>query len=159
VVDVRKRMVIVAAGVVVMIAVATLVARSQTPIEQHIDGYRAAFIRLRSPATLSQKVGDALRRLVGKEGSYGLHELQKHQNALVRLGYMEERTFAITNRPAAYVCSNAWDQVFFQGDRDMSDFTPMFHHEGTNRIRVLARTQDIPKWEAVIRKWDVPEIE
>ena len=36
---------------------------------------------------------------------------------------------------------------------------PLFYRPATNRIRVVARSIDIGKWEDIIRKLDVPEKE
>ena len=152
----RKWIVIALSAVFAIIGLAVFLKPGEPCMEDHIEGYRAAVRGLPSRPTLRQKVRGVWNAIWGKEATFDHLAFVTHQEALIRLGYLEERTFVVSNRPVSYVSSNVFQHVVSTQETNMLDFTPNFTHDGTNTIRILTRSEDIPKWEALIRKADVP---
>jgi hypothetical protein len=154
---VRKRIVI---GLLILSAIGTgvyLTAPSEPKkgsVEWHKQEYLAArngnsaMFRLRS--VWSRVTGDKFYTANYRYRSEGM---QSNRTALIRLGYLTERTFVISNRPTREVISNAWFNVSTNID---ADFIRVEARRGTNIIEVSTVSGDIPKWEEAIRKADVP---
>ena len=88
-----------------------------------------------------------------------LKRLDFHRNALLEAGYLVEREFVVSNRPARSICDDLYKvrNDVFNDTNDLAGI-PFFYWNGTtNRISVLARAIDVDYWEDVIRKADVRE--
>jgi hypothetical protein len=142
---VRTRIIVKAiVGVLFMSALAAgawRVARKETPLEYHRKEFLAA---------LHGRWQDQFRA-TGPEVSHQTRadRMRFHQLALVRLGYLQERIFVISNRPA--------DKVHLavgQLPQEHLSFSTV-QSRGTNRLVVIAVREDMPEWEKLVRLGDV----
>ena len=77
--------------------------------------------------------------------------LRFHQNALLKLGYLQQRVFIISNRPASKVQLKL---IGMPGD-NMQFVT--IEPRGTNRLVIIAVREDMPLWEDLVREGDVKQ--
>src|SRR5687768_11293606 len=112
----RKRIVIGLMGIVVCGGIAAMMvwSPSRNRVEFHIKQYKAAQLRMSDPLGLMDRVRYAMKELLGQPRGR-LEErkaMMEHERALVRLGYLEERKWIVSNRPAPdvlYILCRAWE--------------------------------------------------
>jgi hypothetical protein len=81
-----------------------------------------------------------------------------HWDALVKLGYLEERIFVLSNRsPYAVDESRLLRLELLRTPPNHDDRLTSFTDIGTNTITIVAPRDQIPLWEKLIREADVPE--
>ena len=81
-----------------------------------------------------------------------LERINVHLEALVKLGYLEERAFFVSNRPPADVVGTLLLTASIPNE--LSHFGGV-SNIGTNSITVIGRRENLPKWEKVIRQADI----
>ena len=151
----RKRIVIGAIAVVVMIGVAVWYSSHTKRRENSVDYHKAQYIAARDgKPTLMWSVwfkftGQTAPRRVSVE------KLRRHDEALLRLGYWREQTFTVSNKQAATVWgiaikhgANLWQPEL---TKEICVAAPI----GTNTIMVRAMPEHIPIWADLIREADV----
>jgi hypothetical protein len=83
----------------------------------------------------------------------------RHQNALIKLGYLEERPIVLHNRRVRDVLSNLVENLSTNGMEDLNAEFLDFQTTGSNVLRVITVKQDAGIWEQLIRKADAPDSE
>lgn len=146
----RKRLFIGAiAAVVIGVAAYVLSQQKEGTAEYHEKQYR----KIRQVS--------AVDRLVFTRGPQWLRQawinrrqrrLFYHHDALLRLGYFEQRVFSISNQPPLKIVRAVYSQAGFT----VEDFSRVTGTH-TNSITVLASSDEMAKWEELIPKADVPE--
>ena len=127
--------------------------------EDSIEYHKAEYLAARDGRPLVNEV----RSLWGKvTGRYVQHRIQglklrRHEQALIRFGYLRERTVIVSNKPAL----GAWEIAEKKGAHlrlpRLSKEIGVFAAIGTNTIVLRAVPDRIPIWERLIREADVPE--
>jgi hypothetical protein len=82
--------------------------------------------------------------------------MEIHHNALLKLGYLEERVFLLSNREPAVVS----EALLFSFGRVFTNETEPIDaiaESGTNSITIIAPRENMVAWEKLIREADVPE--
>lgn len=154
----RKHIVIALLGFGVLgSVVVTLVLRPwESPIDYHKREYVAAL-----QGTWTERAQNALSGFFGKRppapSDDRFERLQKHRQALIDLGFLEQQQFDLTNRKPMTVI----DQIL--GTNSVTD--PKLAHvrrefvliePSTMRIVLVARRDDMPAFAEAIRKADAP---
>jgi hypothetical protein len=163
---VRKRIVIGVIAVVLVGVIAYVIMQPRKgTAEYHKKEYRAARekmygVKWYSPVTrvLGKVVPVPQRR---KAMSYAeVADLQRRQDAardaLIKVGYLVEKKFTVTNHPASSLIE--WVLV---ASRDVIPQETRYYScvllVQSNVIVMAATAEDLPRWEELIRKADVPE--
>jgi hypothetical protein len=133
---------------------------------------KGLFGKLRRPfARAAARAGHP--NMVGERQRQRIHACEK---ALVELGYLEQRTFVLSNQPAAYVMaqpvrtrafkdatspgcisvSPTMSMIFdWEGHEVMLGIT--FRPEDTTRLVLVAPPRDFALWEELLRTVDAPK--
>jgi hypothetical protein len=160
---VRKRLIIAAIAVVVIgIGAYVLSQPRKGTVEWHKKQYLNAM-----KWSWSHRLMVTWDRIRGKGRSphrildaRALERRDEHRAALLRFGYLQERKFWLTNQSARQVAfsvsTKAAEKVLV--DERRSFLTLMIYGPGeTNLLTLIAVGEDVPIWEELIRKADVPE--
>jgi hypothetical protein len=153
----RKRITIALLAIVLAVAVGIIVTNPRKgSLAWHKKEYFACFPR--------QGVVDVLGQLVGKQplgGGWAAWTPQKeermkfHEKALIKMGYLEEWTFVLSNQPPTNVLNALSGAVGATGPRHV-----WFDPPGTNTIRFVTIKGDtgarVSQWEQALRQVDVP---
>ena len=78
-------------------------------------------------------------------------QLRFHQKALLKLGYLQQRVFMISNRAASKV------QLSLVGMPAENLQFATIEARGANRLVITAVKEDMPLWEDLVRDADVKE--
>jgi hypothetical protein len=155
----RKRIVIGLLAVVVIGVMAYFVSQPQ-PKRGSVEWHKREFVRARDGKPMMLRLRAAWDRFTSHGNKWRAADywrrsegMQSNRTALIRLGYLEERTFVVSNRPVNEVISNAWFNAATNID---VDFIRVNTRRGTNMIEVSTVRGDISKWEELIRNADVP---
>ena len=99
---------------------------------------------------------DELRDVWRKMWSQGMgrkarlrNEMHQHKEDLIRLGYLEERTFGVTNASLLDVMAAAQKTVLKKGTN--SEFFSAAT-VGTNAVRVVAAKGTMPTWDDITQE-------
>jgi hypothetical protein len=143
----RKRIVIGAIAVVVIGAGAYVFSQpKEGTVEWHKQACESEARRIFKP-TLFDRARRALD-LPPRPNRY-----REHRRALVNLGYLEERQFILTNKPAKVLPAlRQWATNDLRQDRLWS-----MDVISNNILTVRAERHSLPKWEEAVRRIDVPE--
>ncbi len=82
------------------------------------------------------------------EGSGVEQRLRRHENALVRLGYLERREFVVTNISGGHPV-NVVGQA---GSAAIGGIFRITRGSTTNTVIVSGVREDLPKWESLINE-------
>jgi hypothetical protein len=158
---VRRRSAIILEAVVIAGGFAALFypwneSRTEYHIRKYLDAEKEAHGQ-----TFTQRVGAMWRNWIGDSSQRWMDmsnpnnpyaRMDRHEQALIHLGYLEKREFYLTNiagRRVAYelqvVASKGLDDQMWRA----YSFEPE-----TNKIEVRARRVDMRKWEEMVRKVD-----
>ncbi len=158
----RKRIVIGLLAVVVIGVVAFVLTRPKRgTVEWHKREYVAAKSQLYSEGALIRRLKRFVADHLGLPRAYD--RMAEHEAALLRLGFLEERTVVVSNRAPSLLLLDAMDidrggslvDRFNNGER----FLDLNIVPGSNAIRVVTTRQDMRFWEEPIRNADVPKQE
>jgi hypothetical protein len=152
--SVRKRIFI---GLAVLAVVGVGGYVLSLPRKGTVEYHKREYFRVRD----GTKIGNTARWVFGKIGLRTSDDTERierangHYAALMRLGYLREQVFVVSNRPAEDAADALWftfskaftNEVWGMGQ--MSDV-------GTNTITVIAPTEEMAQWEQAIRLADVP---
>ena len=94
------------------------VQRRGNSIEYHIRAYREAERRLTAKETVIDELKDVWRKVrskgIGRQGRLRL-EMTEHKHELIRLGYLEDRTFDVTTGSVAELAAAVQRAVLKKG--------------------------------------------
>jgi hypothetical protein len=148
---VRRRIVI---GGVAIIAVIGVLAFSE-PRKGSTEWHKREYLRARAGRWTDDAVNFVRRALGMGIHSSELDERKRdiHRDALLKLGFLEERTFVVSNREADIVAREAtrahpgiWEKQLWT-----------VYLIDTNELMVVDVREEMPQWEELIHKADVPE--
>jgi hypothetical protein len=144
---VRKRIAIAVVAVLVIAVAAYVVSQ---PHKGTIDYHKREYLEALNDTTLRDRGRHFLGWVARKRPPSGRPEPSKrlltHERTLVALGYLERREFIISNRPAAYLIlahPNLPECVRIE-------------EPATNILAIVAPRDEMPIWEDIVRKADVP---
>jgi hypothetical protein len=145
----RRRLVIGAiAAVLIGVAAYGLSQPRKGTVEYHlrelrqIDGVIDAWIRRYG----SRAMDDMNRRRQ-------ITEWQFHSDALIKLGFLERRLFAVTNNPPDEIATSLWSACARHPDVSWEFGGP--EYDETGKVAVLAPPAEMSRWEKLIREADV----
>ncbi len=143
----RKRLVI---GVIAAVAVGVGANRLSQPRKGSVEWHKQA-CENEARRIFKPTLFDRVRRacdLPSRPNRY-----REHRQALVDLGYLEERQFVLTIEPAkALPALHRWATNELQQDRLWS-----MDVISNNILTIRAERHSLGKWENAVRKIDVPE--
>ena len=162
----RKRVVI---GVLAIIGIGVLVFVLSQPkpgtVEYHKREYRAAREEMFGRKWYSS-IARVVRKVISipqRQRSLSLSEAQALQqrqtaarDALIKLGYLVERRFTLSNQPAQSIIGPVLVSARDVIPQETRYYTCVLLAE-SNLIVLAAAPADVPKWEELIRKADGPE--
>lgn len=157
----RKRIGITLLGIVVIgVSAFVLVRPKPGTVEWHINKCRSAHQQMNAPARWRIYAHTAWNLVRMAEGdSFVMEQFEKrekHQRALVKLGYLEEREFVLSNRAIDDVIGEASRRL--GADPRWTRSRPEFFdiRRGTNMIIIVATHDDMHVVADAIRQADVP---
>jgi hypothetical protein len=154
----RKRVVIAVVLLVIGggIALLLLLQPPESPVEYHVREYQQAQRKIYGKRTFYETIRDETRMYFGHDTDAGslAMRMERHEKALLDMGYLEKREFRLTNAP-----------VLTLAVRDLSDLArkelPLDRlwtigkaPQGTNVLMIRAERHDMRKWEEMVRKVD-----
>jgi hypothetical protein len=159
---VRKR-VAIAVLLIAVIAIVTFVLTrpKEGSVEYHLRQYMTVQRQI-SQGTLTERSRNVVNRIFRRPGYVGLSvdhfaRLEEHRKALIDLGYLEQREFVLSHRPANYVMRE--HNILIAADPRWKDHGREFLQvsaQGTNVIVIVARREDMPVSVEAVRKADLP---
>ena len=126
-----------------------------------IDYHKKQYVKAQDAGRLERWVMSHTPDSVGRALIAARMKRQEfHRDALVELGYLEERRCFVTNRAAGYVASRIIEvgySSFIAGtNADVADFVAVSEVK-TNSFALVAPRTQMRMWEKWIRQHDVPE--
>ena len=124
----------------------------RSSVEYHIRAYREADRKLTGEETFVDELRDVWRKMwsqgMGRKARLR-NEMHQHKEDLIRLGYLEERTFGVTNASLLDVMAAAQRAVLKRGTN-----TEFFSAAtlGTNAVRVVAAKGTMPTWDDIAQE-------
>ena len=152
----RKRIIIGLLAVVVIGVVVFLISGPKRgTLEWHKREYLAELDRLYGRESLVKRFARVIHEWTGMGQRIGQTErgVVAQENALIKLGYLERREVILTNLPIG----NAFQAIGREAATGIPGLCRITAGEKTNVVVVTALREDMPKWEELIRKLDVPE--
>jgi hypothetical protein len=159
---VRKRIIIGLLAVVVSGVVAFFVSQPKKgSVEWHKREYLAAMNHW-----MGRSLGDRVKQLSAKVfgvpgpelGRGRWSKVEFHRKALIEVGYLEERTFRLSNavpKRVFAVVMKAAENVIPEERRGLVTIMSGGNRP-TSPVAIICPRQDTAKWEELIRKADVP---
>jgi type II secretory pathway component GspD/PulD (secretin) len=134
------------AGVAVAVAVLVLTGLGERGIEYH----KREYLKALRGTTMRDRAHNLFLWLAGKRPPSGWpqpsKQALKHENSLIALGYLERREFIVSNRPAAKMVL---------AHRNLPECFRI-EQPRANVLVIVAPKDEMPIWEEVVRKADVP---
>jgi hypothetical protein len=149
---VRKRLVIAVAGLLLLTVIFLFLMPRSNSIEYHVRAYREAERRLTAKETVMDEVKDVLRKIrskrIGRQGRLR-NEMREHKQELIRLGYLEDRTFEATNVTVAELAA-AVQKAFLKNGTNYEFFSAAT--VGTTAVYAISAKGMMPDWNQVTRE-------
>ena len=121
-------------------------------VEYHIRAYREADRKLSGEETFVDELRDVWRKMwsqrMGRKARLR-NEMHQHKEDLIRLGYLEERTFGVSNASLSDVMAAAQKAVLKKGTN--SEFFSAATL-GTSAVRVVAAKGMVPTWDEIAQE-------
>ena len=147
----RQRIAILAIAAVVIGSVAVVLFKTQ---ERSIEYHKRAYLDAQNGSGALNRIQRVLSRATGWslfKAQIPAEKIQSHENALIELGYLEERECYVSNRSPHAVVMPAYRAG--RGTLN-SDFVRL-GTRGTNIVTVVAPTHDASTWEQLVYEADV----
>lgn len=114
-------------------------------------GFDLGNTRRRTPTKLKQ-----LKFIFFKTTNYKESvAMQRHEDALIKLGYLERRQFWFTNRICVNTDTNLWAELRPKVDKTFdTNHWYTYYFPETNKFQVTATPADMPKWEKLVLDFD-----
>ena len=148
----RKRLVIAVAGLLLLTVIFLFLMPPSNSIEYHVRAYREAERRLTAKETVMDEVKDVLRKIrskrIGRQGRLR-NEMREHKQELIRLGYLEDRTFEATNVTVAELAA-AVQKAFLKNGTNYEFFSAAT--VGTTAVYAISAKGMMPDWNQVTRE-------
>jgi hypothetical protein len=147
---VRKRIAILIIAAVAIGSVAVLLFKTQ---ERSIDYHKRAYLNAQNGSGAVNRIRRAVSRATGWslfKGQIPAEKIRSHENALIELGYLEERECYVSNRsPHAIVMP-----AYRAGRGNLNADFVRLGTRGTNIVTVVAPASDAPEWEQLVYEAD-----
>ena len=156
----------VVAGVM-LVAVGVSAYLFSQPRKGTVDYHKLQYLRATSREPFRIHAKNLWERLRGSSAGHISFELvsyedqEKHQRKLIKLGYLIEREFVVSNRPAEWVADDVmkgWPVRERTGKRVDEDFSDV-SDRGTNVVVVICRAKDLLVFSNEVRQADIPPSE
>jgi hypothetical protein len=144
---VRKRVLIATGLLVVAAFIAAIVLE---PWESRVEHHKSALFSAGNPRWFD-RVQDAWNRKRGKPPAW-VQRTERHEDALIELGYFERRTFVLTNVTPGVAMKSIGTSA-----SKMITGPWRIRHGSTMSVVVSGAREDMAVWEHIIRTADVPE--
>lgn len=137
-------------------ALAVTAAALTGPPKGTVEWHKREYVRARNGSQVVGVFQEVRKTITGRSASQPLdiERIRTHLTALVKLGYLEERMFCVSNRPPEDVIDTLLHTLSIPNE--LSDFGGM-SDIGTNSITVIGLRENMFKWEKLIREADLPE--
>ena len=122
------------------------------PKNGSVEYHRRRYIDAYQGWVWDQELANRVRKIAGRPTRWqtATNRMNYHEQALIRLRYLDERTVIVSNVPPEKVRGAVYKA------RNQSELLRVEIRE-TNKVRIVATTQDLPRLEKVARMADVPE--
>jgi hypothetical protein len=129
-------------------------------IAYHIKGYKTAERRLYRTETFMDRAVMAWIQEVQREDPYASawNDLKYHQQELIRLRYLEERTFVFPNVALSNVGFAVQRAITKKGIKKWVIYSAGMDRERTNGVRVVTLKEHMPTPEEVLREVEAAKI-
>jgi hypothetical protein len=135
------------------------------PKQGSVEWHKREFLRAQDWGIVDEGIHRfGSQRWMSARRDWKINRMAHHQNALIKFGYLAERSVVLHNRTISDVLSNLtvvtvslFTNRMVQLDEEFLDLD--FQTPDTNVIRLIAIKRDIDTWEQLIRKADVPKPE
>ena len=147
----RKRIAILIIAAVAIGWVAVILFKTQ---ERSIEYHKRAYLDAQNGSGALNRIQRAASRVTGWslfKAQIPAEKIQSHENALIELGYLEERECYVSNRSPHAVVMPAYRA----GRGTLNTDFVRLGTRGTNIVTVVAPANDAPKWEQLIYETDV----
>jgi len=149
------------AGVIVALVIGVAVYLLSGSRKGSVEYHKARFVRVVDRPSNRWVARYAPRFLANAYFQRQDGEAQFHLQALLDLGYLEERVFSLSNHlsPGSRDLDGFRSRVYQLTDQ-MPSLTSDFDHiidVATNSVTVLGRREKMSEWAKVIREVDVPK--
>ena|SRR2546422_1336573 len=134
------------------VAIAFFAMRHESSIDYHRRKIREAQRWMDGTNVTAMDVAKHLWNRARGRGQWYYDEVREHVHALTKLGYLEERAFVVSNRPASKVAREVWLSNY-----QHFELLQVRRGPGTNTIRIVAPKGDMPALEKLVRGADAPE--
>jgi hypothetical protein len=125
--------------------------------ENSIEYHTASYLAERDGMPMVNRVRGLLRKITGRKmyRDISAKKMRAHRDALLRLGYWEEKVFVISNLDAVTVWGSSRNKA---AKTHLTNEIWELAVTGSNwtAITVHARPIDMPVWERLIRDADAP---
>ena len=153
----RKRIVIALIAVVAIGLGAYVTFLLSGPKRGSVEYHKREFLRARHWGMADEGMyrygpGEWMSARLDKKNN----RLARHQNALINLGYLEERTVVVRN-PFRDVLANMLKHLSTNSIEGVDEDFCNLQTKGTNVFRIVVVKGDASTWERLIREADVPE--
>jgi hypothetical protein len=149
-VKVRKR---VAIGLPVIVAMGVLAFLVSGPKRGTVEYHKRKYVAA-CDVKWKQR-WEAIRSSIMREDQRGVRfdvaGMKQHEGELLRLGYLAQREFAVSNRSIDAVMSHIAGWVVRSPNEQFYRYTT----PATNRVMIVAAKEDMPKIEELVRQGDV----
>jgi hypothetical protein len=136
-----------------VVAVGVLIVVRVRREERSIEWHKQQYVKAGTGRTWGDQIRELWGRVIGKPymGEGRLNRMGRHRRALIRLGYLEDRTFIVSNPSPFTGGANRPKRVrgpeYMYGDPTA---------QGIDRVRIIGVKEEMPQWEALVRKYDTP---
>jgi hypothetical protein len=137
---VRKRIVI---GLLVIAAVSVVLALASRPDESSIEYHSKGYFAAGQGRVWDQKLINKAKRMLGQRQRWrpDTNRMEYHKRALIRLGYLDERTVIVSNCPPHIV-----QRAVYRAAWNSSGWVNVEVRE-TNKIKIVAMKAELPELE------------
>jgi hypothetical protein len=154
----RKR---IAIAVLAIVGVGILAHALTEPKEGSIEWHKREYFKARGQngsmiRNFLRVVWSKINPRAAEPPQENIDRMDSHYEALMKLGYLEEKAFLVSNRTSLAVA----DTLFFTHTNVFADKDVAFSRidiGGTNIISIISPRDEMYKWERLIREADVPE--
>lgn len=147
----RKHIVILIIAAVVIGSVAVALFKTQ---ERSVEYHKRAYLDAQNGRGALNNIQRSVSRVTGWslfKAQIPAKRIHSHENALIELGYLEERECYVSNRSPQAIVMPAYRAG--RGTLNV-DFVRL-GTRGTNIVTVVAPASDAPKWEQLVYETDV----
>lgn len=121
-----------------------------------VENYQLLGPNLGNPRSRTPTIWEQVKFNLFRTTDYKEQEaMYQHEEALLKLGYLEKREFWLTNRICVNTDGNLWTALRPEVNKTFDAGHWMrYYFPETNKFQVIATPADMPKWERLISDFD-----